>query len=160
MTSKVDHAVLAEFLVVAKQHTYAARGDEDGVVPLLPGAQQFEYHDGPFLYRDIFVGMGFFAGLETVYHTEQPIWTMSYAGGVWPTNVLTEEIPAIYSFLHEALRLVEASQPFRGPGTYQQSTYLYWNESQGNLTRFTGREAIYHGSLLVYELRYHGGLVR
>jgi len=160
MTPKVDHTLVAEFLVRARQHTYAARGDEEGVSPLLPGTRQFEYSEEPFLYRDVSVGMGYFSGLEVVYHNEQPIWTMSYAGGVWPTNVLTEEIPAIYTFLREALQLVEASQPFRGPGTYQQSEYLYWNECQGNLMRFTGREAIYHGSLLVYELRYHGGLLR
>src|SRR5262249_10130240 len=151
MTPKVDHTLLAEFLVAAKQHAYAARDDDDGVSPLLPGTRQVQYSEGPFLYRDISAGMGFFSGLEMVYHTEQPIWTMSYTGGVWPTNVLTVEIPAIYGFLHEALQRVDSGQPFRGPATYQQSAYLYWNESQGNVTRFTGRESIYHGSLLVYE---------
>src|SRR5262245_33320665 len=129
MTPKVDHQLLAEFLVAAKQHTYAAQGDDHGASPMLPGTRQFEYGEGPFRYRDISAGLGFFSGLEMVYHTEQPIWTMSYAGGVWPTNVLTEEIPTIYTFLGEALRLVEAVQPFRGPSTYQQSEYLYWNES-------------------------------
>src|SRR5262249_19139366 len=160
MMPRVDHTILAEFLVMAKQHVYAARDDDAGTPPALPGTRQLEYAQEPLFYRDICVGMGFFAGLETVHSTEQPVWTMSYAGGVWPTNVLQEEIPAMYAFLHEALGRVEASQPFRGPGTYQEGEYLYWNESQGNLPRFTGRETIYRGSLLVYELRYHGGLVR
>jgi hypothetical protein len=52
-------------LLEAKRTTYAGRGDEATVMPLLPGSKQLEYRDGDYLYRDIYFGMAYFVGQES-----------------------------------------------------------------------------------------------
>ena len=107
MTVALD--VLVTFLLDAKHATYASEGGDAVVAPLLPGAHQLEYRAGPFLYRDIYYGSEQFFGQETVYHADQPLWSMGYGG--W---MLDNSVP-LGGFLKEALRHVERDRPFRGP---------------------------------------------
>lgn len=73
---------LLDFLIRAKNPTYASQGDEASVSPLLEGSRQLEFREGPFFYRDVYFGMRFFTELEVVYHQGRPVWSMSYSGGV------------------------------------------------------------------------------
>src|SRR5882724_12875777 len=93
---------LSKFLVDAKRKTGL---DDDATVlaPLLPGSKQLEYRAGDLSYRDIYFGMRFFVGQETVQAGADVIWSMSYAGGVAPTVVDRNEFFAIYAFLRQAL---------------------------------------------------------
>lgn len=75
---------LVEFLRAAKAATYAAQGDDASVPPALPDSKQLEFRDGPFLYRDIYLGMFRFVGQEVVYLADRALWSMSYAGGLAP----------------------------------------------------------------------------
>jgi hypothetical protein len=143
---------LTHFLIQAKHHTYAGQGDVASVAPLLPGTRQLEYRDGLFFYRDIYVGMAYFVGQEIVYYADQPIWSMSYAGGSVPTASHDIEIDSIYTFLRMALRQVSAEQPYRGPQLLRDGPYLYTNYSQGPLEDFWGHETIAYGRHKVYEL--------
>src|SRR3954470_13927430 len=74
---------LAAFLVEAKRRTYAGMDDDATVAaPLLRGSKQLEHRAAPYAYRDIYFGMGFFVGKETVSRDDRVIWSMSYSGGV------------------------------------------------------------------------------
>src|SRR5213596_2586692 len=106
-----DSAALAAFLLRAKRATYAAQGDDATVTPLIPGSKQLEYREGERLYRDVYVGLTTFAGLETVDDTGAPRWAMTYAGGL----VAPADFPAVYAFLREALQRGDVAAPYRGP---------------------------------------------
>ncbi len=102
-----DSAALAAFLLRAKRATYAAQGDDAMVTPLIPGSKQLEYREGERLYRDVYVGLTTFAGLETVDDTGAPRWAMTYAGGL----VAPADFPAVYAFLREALQRALRRRP-------------------------------------------------
>jgi hypothetical protein len=152
---------LSEFLVDAKRKTYAGLDDDATVsAPLLPGSRQLEYRDGDLSYRDIYFGMKFFVGQETVQAGEGVIWSMSYAGGVAPTVVDRNEFLAIYAFLRQALLAVGDDRPFRGPPQFANDSFRYVNTSSGDVADFYGEEQIHRGGVKVYGLRYSGGLLR
>src|SRR5882757_5913039 len=97
-------ARLSEFLVEAKRRTYAGLDDDATIAaPLLPGSKQLEYRERDLCYRDIYFGMSFFVGQETVQAGPQAIWSMSYAGGVSAGITDRAEFLAIYAFLRKAL---------------------------------------------------------
>jgi hypothetical protein len=65
MTCAFPREALVNFLLQSKRHTYAGQGDEATVAPLLSGTKQLEYRDGPFFYRDIYVGMAYFVARKS-----------------------------------------------------------------------------------------------
>jgi len=155
-------ADLAAFLVEAKRRTYAGL-DEDATVatPLLVGSKQLEHRAPPYAYRDIYFGMGFFVGQETVSQDDRVIWSMSYSGGARAEIADRDGFLAIYKFLRQALLAVRVEEPFRGPRLFEQADTIYRNDVEGGLDRFHGVETIsrQNGAVL-YELRYSGGLLR
>jgi hypothetical protein len=150
----VDRDSLITFLLDAKRATYASASDDAVVSAVLPGAHQLEYRAGPLLYRDIYYGGEQFIGQETVYHADQPVWSMSYAGWSSGTSV------PVGDFLKEALRHVTADAPYRGPEQYQHGDYTYANEIHGSVEQFWGHETIAYQGRSIYELRYQGGMVQ
>jgi len=152
---------LSEFLVDAKRKTYAGLNDDATVsAPLLPGSKQLEYRAGDLSYRDIYFGMKFFVGQETVQAGEGVIWSMSYAGGVAPDVVDRNEFLSIYAFLRQALLAIRDDRPFRGPPQFENEGFRYVNTSSGDVAEFHGEEQIHRGGIKVYGLRYSGGLLR
>jgi hypothetical protein len=141
-----------EFLLAAKGCTYAS-GASASASERVPGARQLEYRQGAFLYRDLYFGANFFAGQETVYLEDQPLWTMIYAGG----PVTLADPGAVYGFLQSAMRGVKAERPYRGPAEYREGQWLYRDHSTGTPERFDGEEEIWLGDTCVYRLAYHGG---
>jgi hypothetical protein len=159
--SQISLARLSEFLVDAKRKTYAGLDDDATVsAPLLPGSKQLGYRAGDLSYRDIYFGMKFFVGQETVQAGEAVIWSMSYAGGVAPTVVDRNEFLAIYAFLRQALLAVRDDRPFRGPPRFENESFRYVNTSSGDVAEFHGEEQIHRAGIKVYCLRYGGGLLR
>ena len=144
------------FLCSAKKATYAAGEGAAQVTPSIKGSQQLEFLQGSFLYRDIYFGGNFFVGQETVYYLDQPVWAMSYAGGV-AIGLNTANNSRIYQFLRTALRAVPESAPFRGPETFRNGDFLYQNRILGVVGRFSGVETIQNKGIQVYKLHYHGG---
>jgi hypothetical protein len=152
---------LAKFLVEAKRHTYAGLDDDATITtPLLPGSKQLEHRVGNLLYRDIYFGMGFFVGQETVQAGERVIWSMSYAGSVSSGITNRDELLAIYAFLRKALLAVEEALPFRGPAQFADVDFRYINTPQGDLAEFHGGEEVHRAGSKVYALRYQGGMIR
>lgn len=151
---------LATFLLRAKRATYAAAGaNEATVTPLLAGSRQLEYREGDFFYRDVYVGMAAFAGLETVYAGGVARWSMAYAGGVLGGASQTQ-LGQVYAFLRGALSRGTVEAPFRGPARHESFGYEYVNEWRGTVEEFSGLELIRRDGAEVYRLTYAGGLVR
>jgi hypothetical protein len=158
VTSLIDSFL--PFLLEAKRQTYASAGDEASVAPLLPGSRQLEYRDGPFFYRDIYFGVSYFVGQETVYYDEQPVWAMSYAGGVDGSITAPADVKRIYAFLRSALRQACEDYPFRGPKEHCDGTFTYKNVQEGTVDLFRGTETILKNGQQIYRLQYGGGLIR
>ncbi|RXH25053.1 MULTISPECIES: DUF5680 domain-containing protein [Bradyrhizobium] len=159
--SSIPHD-LAAFLVEAKRRTYAGLDDDATMAtPLLAGSKQLEHRAPPYAYRDIYFGMGFFVGQETVSRDDRVIWSMSYSGGVRAEIRDRESFLAIYKVLRQALLGVRAEQPYRGPPLFEQAGMVYRSEVEGALGRFHGVETIaWQDGTKLYELRYSGGLLR
>lgn len=153
---------LAAFLVEAKRRTYAGLDDDATVaVPLLAGSKQLEHRAPPYAYRDIYFGMGFFVGQETVSRDDRAIWSMSYSGGACAEIADRDTFLAIYKFLRRALQGASVAEPYRGPRLFEQAGMIYRNEVEGALDRFHGVETIAgQDGAPLYELRYSGGLLR
>jgi hypothetical protein len=152
---------LAAFLVTAKRKTYAGLDDDATVAaPILRGSKQLEHREPDLHYRDIYFGMSFFVGQETVTANQRVIWSMSYAGGVSPDITDRGRFLAIYAFLRQALLGVSEARPFRGPAQFEQGDFRYINSPEGDIAEFHGTEQIHHGATRVYELRYSGGVIR
>lgn len=156
----INHEQLTNFLVEAKRNTYASQGDDASVQPLLNGSKQLEYRSGDYFYRDIYFGSAFFIGQETVEFENRPIWSMVYSGGVIIPNADGDIIGPIYSFLRQALRLVDTKSIYRGPNRFESGNCIFNNEYEGTLDCFYGKEIILMGGQKVYELQYNGGGVR
>lgn len=155
------HHDLATFLIEAKQRTYAGLDDDATVAtPLLNGSKQLEHRAGPYAYRDIYFGMAFFVGQETVSKDESIIWSMCYSGGVRPEITERGILLAIYKFLRQALLAGTVEMLYRGPAFFAVGDMTYRNNVEGALDRFHGSEVISHGASTLFELRYSGGLLR
>jgi hypothetical protein len=152
---------LASFLIEAKRRTYAGLDDDATVSqPLLSGSKQLEHRDGPYAYRDIYFGMAFFVGQETVSKNERVIWSMSYSGGIRPEIVDRTQMLSTYKFLRQALLAVNRNLPYRGPASFSIGDMMYLNRVEGALDRFHGTEEISERGSTLYELHYSGGLLR
>jgi len=156
-----DHDALAAFLIEAKRRTYAGLDDDATIAtPLLTGSKQLEHRAGPYAYRDIYFGMGFFVGQETVSMGDRVIWSMCYSGGARPEVTNRDALLALYKFLRQALLACDVSAPYRGPATLAEERMTYRNDVNGTIANFHGVEQISQDGAVLYELRYGGGLLR
>ncbi len=149
-----DLGKLPEFLVTAKQNTFASgtKGTKEKDHSTL-----YEYAEEDWLYRDLFYGNGDrFLGHETVWKKKSPIWGMNYHGV--KLDKLFEE-KRLYNFLREALKQVNLSHPFRGPEKYESNNLRYSNVITGDLGNFRGVEFVYETGRTLYQLDYHGGVL-
>ena len=157
----MDHDALAAFLIEAKRRTYAGLdGDATIATPLLTGSKQLEHRAGPYAYRDIYFGMGFFVGQETVSKDDRVIWSMCYSGGARPQVTDRDALLSLYKFLRQALLACDVSAPYRGPTTFVGDEMTYRNDVNGTIASFHGVEQISRDGAVLYELRYSGGLLR
>ncbi|MDH3601027.1 MAG: DUF5680 domain-containing protein [Candidatus Tectomicrobia bacterium] len=147
------------FLVHAKRQTYASQGDDAMVAPLLPGTRQLEYRDRAFFYRDVYVGTAAFVGQEIVYYQDQPIWSMSYAGGLAGHLDAAQALRPISAFLRTALRQVSEQYPYRGPHHVEEAPCRYTHQHHGSFEAFWGVERITQHDEEVYTLHYSGCLL-
>jgi hypothetical protein len=149
-----NQAEFVQFLIEAKQHTYAAGGEL--AAPSRPGSNDLCYQRGAYSYQDTYLGDLDFAGEEAVWRKGKPIWSMNYYG-----VMLTERIPVEFSHcLKAALMKASAEAPMRGPARYDHGDLHYTCEWRGELERYEGTEKIFEGEAEIYELVFHGGRIR
>lgn len=142
---------LIEFIIEAKRNTYAVKNNQ--VESSRTASIDFEYAKNDYKYRDSYVGSSYFSGQEIVWHKDIPVWSMNYVGKV-------KGEPFSGDFLKEALKRCTFDMPYRGPVLYKDSDYTYTCNVVGNFNWFTGNESIYYKNNEIYQLRFHGGIIK
>lgn len=147
----MDKDTMIDFLIRAKQKTYAGKGAEEA--PSRPCSHDLKYEEGELCYLDTYLGGERFAGEEALWLNGRPIWSMNYAGQVTGA-------PFSGDFLKEALLRVPKTMPYRGPERYENGDYLYTCEVQGDFDWFQGYEAIFYRGEKIYDCYFHGTSIR
>jgi len=147
---------LKKFIVQAKVHTYASDG-EGGEKNLPDGCKELEYNKENFKYRDRYYGFDPFVGEEVVWQDGKFVWGMNYYGEILSDSISSKEM---YGFLQKAMRLVSEDRPFRGPESFKDGDFEYFDENNGDIESFYGTEKIAHKGQEIYRLRYHGGTIQ
>ena len=142
---------LVDFLIKAKQATYAGKGAE--TAPSRVKSHDLIYRDGDYMYYDTYLGGNKFAGEEALWISEVPYWSMNYVGRVTGDNFSGD-------FLKEALLHVPENIPYRGPEKYVNGDYTYSCSVEGDFDWFQGKETISCRGNQIYECVYHGGLIK
>lgn len=147
---------LQAFIVRAKQATYVGSGQK--LLPYRLGSHDLQYFDGDWAYHDSYLGQVDFIGQEAVYYKRKIAWAMNYFGRILdPARITGAEAGAM---IKASLSRMYAEGRFLGGFEYSQGELTYVDTSEGDVRYFTGREWISRGGERVYELVYHGGLVR
>jgi hypothetical protein len=147
---------LNTFIVKAKAATYVGSGAKS--LSYRPGSHDLQFHADPFAYIDSYFGGTDFLGQEVVYYESEPVWVMNYYGRILkPDQITGAETGQV---IKESL--TKMYQAGRFLGGFQHATPLgdYTDTNDGDLTAFTGAEWITRHGVKVYELVYHGGLVK
>jgi hypothetical protein len=147
---------LEAFIVKAKAATYV--GDGAPSPSCRPGSHDLEFRDGDFGYLDSYFGGTDFIGEEVVYYQGEPVWAMNYYGRILePEMIAAAEAGQI---IKQSLSEMYQEDRFLGGFEYDTGDGVYTDTSEGNVTAFTGAEWITREGFRVYELVYHGGLIK
>jgi hypothetical protein len=123
-----------------------------------PASHDLQFRDGAFAYLDSYFGGADFIGQEVVYYADRPVWAMNYYGRILePARIAPAEAgQAIQASLSEMYR----GGRFLGGFEHDTPWGTYHDANLGDVTSFTGQEWIIRDGVRVYELVYHGGLIR
>ena len=147
---------LEAFIIKAKAATYAGNGKR--VQPTRPGSIDLSYEEGDLTYRDSYFGSGDFIGEEVVWHRGEPAWAMNYYGYILvPEELSAEESGKV---IKESLTALYSEGRFLSGFKHQTTLGLYIDTNEGDVSNFHGMEWTERGGRRLYELRYHGGLIR
>ena len=147
---------LNTFIVRAKAATYAGGGAKS--LSHRPGSHDLQFHEGAFSYLDSYFGSADFLGQEVVYFEGKPVWVMNYYGRILEPSLITAEEAG--QIIQESLSRMYNEGRFLGGFEHSTRNSIYVDTSEGDITSFTGREWIMRENVKVYELVYHGGLVK
>ena len=147
---------LNAFIVHAKAATYVGGGLKS--LPYRPGSQNIQYHEGAFSYLDSYFGGSDFLGQEVVYFEGKPVWAMNYYGRILEPSLITAE--EVGRIIQESLSLMYKEGRFLGRFEHSTRNCTYFDRNEGDLASFNGTECIIRGNVKVYELVYHGGLLK
>ena len=151
-----DLGDLGSFIVRAQAVTYVGSGEESS--PSRPGSHDLAYSEGPFTHLDSSVGSADFLGEELVTHDGAPVWAMNYYGRLLRPDLMSAaEAGAV---LKTALSVLYWEGRFLGGFEHVVGDDVYVDTNTGDVAQFSGLEWISRGGVKVYELDYHGGLVR
>jgi hypothetical protein len=147
---------LNAFIVRAKAATYVGGGAH--AASCRPGSHDLRFEDGPFAYLDSYFGGADFLGEEVVYRDGEPVWAMNYYGRILEPSLIAawQAGQVIQASLSEMYR----EERFLGGFQHAAGDFTYFDRSEGDITSFTGVEWISRGDMRVYELVYHGGLIK
>jgi hypothetical protein len=63
-------------------------------------------------------------------------------------------------FLQKALWLAKVERPFGGPHLLVEKNFEYIDQGSGGVSAFLGTERIFYQGGEVYQLEYHGGVIK
>ncbi|MEE4195904.1 MAG: DUF5680 domain-containing protein [Anaerolineae bacterium] len=156
MSTNYSPQALHDFIVKAKAASYV--GDGQPAASSRPKSHDLAFSDGDFSYLDSYYGGWDFIGEEVVYHQGEAVWAMNYYGKVTqPDKISAAEAGQT---IKASLSKMYAEGRFLGGFGYTHGDFHYTDTSEGEFTSFTGKEWITRGGEVVYELVYHGGLVK
>ena len=152
----MDLEKLHNFIVSAKAATYVGNGNQSE--SSREGSHDLYYEEGDLRYLDSYFGGSEFIGEEVVYYQNEPVWGMNYYGAVLdPQKITAVEAGAM---IKTSLSHMYATGHFLGGWTQTEGDLVYHDSSEGDLSHFTGYEWIEKDAIKVYELFYHGGLIK
>ncbi|MFN2272178.1 MAG: DUF5680 domain-containing protein [Anaerolineae bacterium] len=147
---------LEAFIVKAKAATYVGDGAKGPACR--PGSHDLQFQDGDFAYLDSYFGGVDFIGEEVVYYKGEPVWAMNYYGRILePEMIAAAEAGQI---IKQSLSAMYQEGRFLGGFEYDTDGGVYTDTSEGDAAAFAGKEWITREGVRVYELVYHGGLIK
>lgn len=152
----VDLEALTAFIVASKRATYI--GDGAPAPASRSGSHDLAYEQGAFAYRDSYFGGTDFVGQEVVWSGGNPVWAMNYYGHVSRPDLIDARRAGLT--IKGALSAMYAEGRFLGGYDWQGPHGHYIDTSQGDPSRFAGREHILVAGREAYALDYHGGLIK
>jgi hypothetical protein len=148
---------LHDFIVRAKAATHAGSGEKEKV-SCRPASHDLRFSDGLFLYMDSYFGGADFIGEEVVWFEGTPIWAMNYYGRIlFPERITAAETGGM---IQKSLTKLYQQERFLGGFQNTEGQDTYYDTNTGDTVSFNGLEWIERGGLRVYELVYHGGLIK
>ena len=155
---KIDYQKLQEFLFDANKNGYA--GDVKEIKPQRPGFKEMEYRKGNWYFRDSYSGFFMAPGQEVVYFKNNPIWAMSYSGGMIDGFRENQDFAIkTFQFLKKTLLKMNPENPFRGPENFSEKDWEYKSQLMGDVVDFAGNEQIFYQGKLVFSQNFMGGLI-
>lgn len=147
---------LSAFIVRAKSKTYV--GGAQKLLSYRLGSKDLQYAEGDLAYHDSYFGSTDFIGQEVVYFRGNVVWVMNYYGYILEPERITaaETIQMIRSSLS---KMYEQGR-FLGGFEHVEDDLRYVDGNDGDVSRLHGKEQIYRKEHLVYELVYHGGMLK
>jgi hypothetical protein len=147
---------LHAFIVRAKRMTYVGNGQK--LLPYRLGSHDLQFLEGDWAYHDSYLGENDFIGQEAVYYRHKVLWAMNYFGRILdPERIIAAEAGAM---IKASLSRMYAEGRFLGGFEHTEGGLTYIDTNDGDVRFFTGREWIQRDGQSVYELVYHGGLIR
>jgi hypothetical protein len=147
---------LSAFIVKAKAATYVGGGAKSP--SCRPGSHDLRFQHGSFSYLDSYFGSADFLGQEVVHYDGTPVWAMNYYGRILePARIQAAEAGQI---IQESLSQMYKEGRFLGGFEHATQDSIYVDMNEGDVASFSGREWIERGGTRVYELLYHGGLIK
>jgi len=148
--------LLNAFVVRAKAATYIGGGARS--LSRRPDSHDLEYREGAFAYLDSYFGGSDFIGQEVVFFNSRPVWAMNYYGRILePALINARETGQL---IQESLSELYKQERFLGGFEYTSDAGTYVDTNEGDIASFRGKEWITRGNVAVYELVYHGGLIK
>jgi hypothetical protein len=148
--------LLTAFIVRAKAATYVGDGRQS--LSYRPGSHDLQFHDGSFSYLDSYFGGTDFIGQEVVYFEGRAVWAMNYYGRILRPDLI-DGLEAGKIIKASLTRMYEQGR-FLGGFEHTVDGSVYSDTSEGDVLSFTGKEWITRNNVRVYELVYHGGLIK
>lgn len=147
---------LNAFIVRAKQACYVGNGHK--LLPYRLASHDLQYTETPWIYHDSYLAERDFIGQEIVYADSKPVWGMNYYGCILRPELISSSLAG--AIIKESLAAMYTENRFLGGFRFETQGMRYVDTNSGEMSGFAGIEWIEHQGRRVYELHYHGGLLR
>jgi hypothetical protein len=154
--TNLSYTELQSFIVRAKAATYVGEGTK--VPSCRLASHDLQFVDEDWAYLDSYFGGTDFIGQETVWYAGNPVWAMNYNGYIIKPELITPSQAG--HMIKTSLSRMYSENRFLGGFHYSEGDFTYFDTSEGEFSRFTGREWIQRNGIKAYELIYHGGLIK
>jgi hypothetical protein len=147
---------LHAFIIRAKAATYVGSGRK--LLPYRLGSYDLQFLDGDWAYHDSYLGESDFIGEEIVYYQNHVVWGMNYFGYILQPDQITSAQAG--TVIKASLTRLYQEGRFLGSFEHTVDDLRYVDTNEGDFQLFHGKEWIEREVQIVYELLYHGGLVK